>query len=98
MEDPRFGVRGPADPDAGYMSVRGSGVPRASIRRGFGTHSDHRSPIGSRAPSNLELVVDGHALAVDTGTGFLSRRSRRVDADHDGHRYRFVPSGKSAAC
>lgn len=95
IEDPRFGtVEVTVDPTIGYMSVQGPRVPRASIRRSLGIDSDHRSPIGSRAPSHLELVVDGHAVPLDTGIGFLSRRSRRVEVDYNGHRYRFAPVKK----
>ncbi|MDY0811074.1 hypothetical protein [Kitasatospora purpeofusca] len=53
---------------------------------------DHRTPLGSRAPADLELRISGEAVPVQPGLGFIRRRSRRVDVRYSGHDYRLAPT------
>ncbi|MFF7638269.1 hypothetical protein ACFZB9_34745 [Kitasatospora sp. NPDC008050] len=93
VDDIRFGiVELTVDPEQGRMAVTGPKLPPVSLRRSAGTDSDRRSPIGTRAPARLELVIDGAVVAVDPGLGFVSRRSRRVDVRYDGRYYRLTPT------
>ncbi|GAA2143100.1 hypothetical protein GCM10009760_29040 [Kitasatospora kazusensis] len=93
VDDPVFGtVELTVDHDTAAATVRGQSLPPVSIRRRPGTTSDHRTPIGSRAPADLELLVDGEPVPVRPGLGFVSRRSRRVDVRYGGHDYRLCPT------
>ncbi|MGY0459593.1 hypothetical protein ACW14Y_04970 [Kitasatospora sp. cg17-2] len=93
VDDPLFGtVELTVDHDSGEVTVCGHSLPRVSIRRRPGTASDHRTPIGSRAPADLELLVNDEPVPVRPGLGFVSRRSRRVDVHHGGHDYRLSPT------
>ncbi len=93
VDDPGFGtVELTVDHETGHMAIVGATLPPVSIRRTPGTGSDHRSPIGTRAPDRLELLVNGVPVPVRLGLGFLSRRSRRVDVRYGGHDYRLAPT------
>ncbi|GAB2702287.1 hypothetical protein [Kitasatospora kifunensis] len=93
VDDHRFGtVELTADPEGGAVAVAGSQLPPVSLRRTPDAGSDRRSPIGTRAAAQLELVVDGSVAAIDPGLGFVSRRSRRVDVRYADRHYRFTPT------
>ncbi|MER5863514.1 hypothetical protein [Kitasatospora sp. NPDC002040] len=93
VDDPAFGaVEVTVDPGTAQVTVRGRALPQVSIRRRPGIASDRRTPIGSRAAADLELLVDGEPVPVRPALAFVSRRSRRVDVRYRSHDYRFYPT------
>lgn len=76
----------------GLVVVSGSEIPTAALLRRDGATPDPHAPIRSRDATHLDLDVAGVASEVLPARGGLTRRSYRVDVQHDGASYRLVPS------
>ncbi|WP_156725723.1 hypothetical protein [Streptomyces apocyni] len=79
------------DVQEGRLMVEGELIPRVTLRRDPEADVDEHVAIGTREGERLRLTVGGAEATLRLGKGGISRRSYRVDVEHDGVRYRLVP-------
>ncbi|MFP3988961.1 hypothetical protein U9R90_15965 [Streptomyces sp. E11-3] len=92
VHDDRFGeVTVQLAAEQGELVVEGELIPRVTLRRDPAADVDEQVAIGTREAARLRLTVGGAEAVLRLGKGGISRRSYRVDVEHDGVRYRLVP-------
>ncbi|WP_433546501.1 hypothetical protein ACQPZG_16430 [Streptomyces sp. CA-294286] len=75
------------------VTVSGSAIPRTVLVRDPGAaRPDPHVAIGTRAAAELTLSVDGVPAGIRPGKGRIRRSTYKVDATHDGARYRLTPT------
>ncbi|MFI5803599.1 hypothetical protein [Streptomyces sp. NPDC051561] len=75
------------------ITVSGPGIPRTTLVRTPGdAEPDAHIAIGTRAPASLALTVADTPADIRPGKGRFRRSTYRVDATHDGTRYRLTPT------
>ncbi|MEV6394010.1 hypothetical protein AB0M39_04380 [Streptomyces sp. NPDC051907] len=73
------------------LVVEGEQIPRVTLDRTPGSEREDHIAIGTRDPEQLTMTIDGRQVKLDPAKGKLSRRSYRVDVEHEGTAYRLVP-------
>ncbi|GHH39104.1 hypothetical protein [Streptomyces candidus] len=75
------------------VTVSGPAIPRTVLVRAPGAaRPDPHIAIGTRAAGELTLSVDGAPAWIRPGKGRIRRSTYKVDATHDGARYRLTPT------
>ncbi|MFD3517382.1 hypothetical protein [Streptomyces sp. NPDC058657] len=93
LDDTLFGAVTVAIDPHRRITVSGPAIPRTDLVRTGGIDgADTYSAIGTRSAAALTLTVADSPAAIRPGRGRFRRATYKVDATHEGTRYRLTPT------
>lgn len=85
------------DSGSGFVDVRSSAIPVATLLRRGGTKAHPDTRIGCRNERDLTLRIGGTEARIAPASAGISRRSYRVDVEIHSVAYRLVPDGPGSS-